>query len=184
MKKFILFILVCLAGVPLTSAQDCPLCGDWKGIYQMETDKGTVTIKITLRIRENDGEYDVRRKSEYTDGSVYYDNFEEYKMEYSENEPNFLGWYKFIYSDDEPGYFRQKLYYENTDQVVYDRTYYYKTDVYMVYNATVKGNKMIHKQWWAYNRMGKLSHSEEYYKLGTEKEVERTYTLYKDDDDW
>lgn len=185
MKKFLLFVIVCAAFTFSTNAQECAVCGDWQGVY---TEEGVGNVKIIIRVKQNgnDGDYIVRLKRIYPNGKVEYENFEEYTINVSKNDPNLLWWQKKLREDDTPGTFRKAMRYMDTEEIVYDNSAYYdRTEIYKRYNIKVTGNKMVHEDWVGYDRMHHIdSPPGEYFRTGTENFSIKTYVLYKDDSDW
>lgn len=181
-KVFILAITCIISGVDIF-AQDCPICGDWHGVYNdvyldANTDKPKDgNIKIHLRIRKNGDGYIVRKKRELPDGRILYDDFEDYTFTQKENDPNFLGWHE---SNPEVEY-KDKM---------DDGRYFYRYEYVLRNNVYAEGNKMKHNWWLAideYRRLGPYSpdfHFGDFcdFPVETERRFLRTVTLYKDDD--
>lgn len=77
MKEWLFFILLFLRCVTTAIAQDSALCGDWIGIahetalkeHPVTGNMIRVDEKLYIRIKQIDGKYQVRMKSQIADGS-------------------------------------------------------------------------------------------------------------------
>lgn len=182
MKKIILLLTLCTMFAHPVFSQECSICGDWQGIYSEE---GVGNIKIIIRIKANGDDYIVRLKRIYPNGSVEYENFEEYTINVAQDDPNWLWWQKKIREDETSGSFRKAIRYMDTDQIFYDNEFYDKTEVYKRYNVKITGNKMVHEDWIGYDRMRKIDNLPgEYFRTGTENFFVKTFVLYRNDGDW
>jgi len=77
MKRILFYILILFSIAYPMSAQECALCGDWVGetTFKDITDggKSKITIKRTVRIKQEEGTYSIKMKA-LRNGEVKYYN--------------------------------------------------------------------------------------------------------------
>ena len=183
MKKEIITLVCIICGLT-ASAQDCPICGDWHGVYNGSYRDMTVDrlkdgiIKIHIRVKKNGDSYIVREKTEFPDGRVVYSDFENYTFYNNQKNPSFIGW-----EETNPDV-------EYKDKME-DGRYRYRYEYVLRYTIVVEGGKMTYTTWVGvdkYVRSGPYYPDNHYGDFvpypERERKYEKKYSLYKEDDDW
>lgn len=168
MKKFFSGLILLMCAVSLF-AQDCPICGDWGGVY---TDGDGKNVKAVINIKANGDEYIIRLKQVYCNGVVKYDDFTGYtfRVAYSNSDSTLIRWVKLDRVINQRG--------RNADGDEYD-----KTDVYRRHSLKINGEKMIFKMWDGFDRMYESSYEPGLYeRLCVDVENMITCTLIKGDE--
>lgn len=158
MKRLFLLAIIYILGGSV-SAQDCPMCGDWVGVYvggkydRSENRRVEANWKMYIRIKNNDGHYSVRVKERLADNSrdfIYWTDCNVYEVKGNK----IILWEEF--KDDD---FHENVYYTieyNHGILYFDGGIVYRTN---------------------YNSSGRVINK---YEFSAMKPV----TLYKEDDDW
>ena len=170
MKKLLFLILFCSTSIASVFAQECPMCGDWVGVFDYPRyDKSKDRLvsaqkKMVIRIRKNDDQYSVRIKTRYVDSPGEYVYWTDWKLHQAYENKIVLKWD--VGKSDNGGY--------GYGSFAYSIDVVYATIEYRNGTLLFDGGTAYAKY---YDKNGNLIEKNTY-------QFEEPLTLYKEDDDW